>query len=297
MAPPSPRWVPWSNSSVGSSADLTPVLRREAFFIPAARGERFALLTRPAGEPVGALLFLHAFAEEMNKSRRMVSLAAGRFAREGWAVLQIDCFGCGDSAGDFGDVEWQDWLADVSLGWDWLAEHLPGRRGIWAMRAGALLAGEWMCRQDVRAPLLLWQPVTNGKQFLTQFLRLKAAEEMIGDAEAKADLAEVRADLAAGRAVEIAGYTLSPALAGGLGAASLRLTDGHREPILIYEVQGEGRADASPAILAWAERCRAGGAPVAVGVSQGPRFWQTVEIETVPDLIDQSLAGLESLAA
>lgn len=273
------------------------MLRREAFFLPAAEGERFALLTRPDGEPVGALLFLHAFAEEMNKSRRMVALAARDFARRGWAVLQVDCLGCGDSAGDFGDAQWQDWLADVSVGWDWLAEHIPGRRGIWAMRAGALLAGEWMCKNDVRAPLLLWQPVTSGKQFLTQFLRLKAAEEMIGDAQAKADLAKVRADLTAGRAVEIAGYTLSPGLAAGIGSASLRLPDGCPDPILIYEVQGEGRLEPSPAISAFAERSRSAGGRIEVGVAQGPRFWQTQEIETVPDLIVQSLAGLEGLSA
>jgi exosortase A-associated hydrolase 2 len=272
-------------------------LCREAFFIPAAKGERFALLTRPEGEPFGTLLFLHAFAEEMNKSRRMVAVAARSFAHQGWAVLQLDCFGCGDSAGDFGDAGWQDWLGDVSLGWDWLAENLPGRRGIWAMRAGALLAAEWMCDKDVRAPLLLWQPVTNGKQFLTQFLRLKVAEEMIGDAEAKADMARVRADLAAGLPVEIAGYTLSPGLADAIGAASFRLPSNWREPILIYEVQGEGRMESSPAVAALAERSRSGGARVEVGVAEGPRFWQTQEIETVPELIVQSVAGLRSLSA
>src|SRR5690606_27532247 len=93
-------------------------LRRRVFHLDTGRGKRFALLTSPAASaPIGGLLFLHPFAEEMNKSRRMVALAARAFASAGWAVLQVDLAGCGDSEGDFADADWQTWLDDVSHAW------------------------------------------------------------------------------------------------------------------------------------------------------------------------------------
>ena len=41
-----------------------------------------------------------AWAEEMNKARRMAALQARLLAENGYAVLQIDLHGCGDSSGD-----------------------------------------------------------------------------------------------------------------------------------------------------------------------------------------------------
>ena len=78
----------------------------EAFFLAADNGragQRLCIHHPPRrGEPArGAVLHLHAFAEEMNKSRRMVALQARALAEAGFAVLQIDLHGCGDSGGDF----------------------------------------------------------------------------------------------------------------------------------------------------------------------------------------------------
>ena len=89
----------------------------EAFFLSVdggRLGQRFCLF-HPAqgGVPKGCVLNIHPFAEEMNKSRRMAALQARALAKAGYAVLQIDLFGCGDSSGDFGDASWQDWVGDV----------------------------------------------------------------------------------------------------------------------------------------------------------------------------------------
>jgi hypothetical protein len=57
---------------------------------------------------------------------------------------------------------------------------------------------------------------------LTQFLRLKAAGEMLADADAKASMEAIRSSLQAGDAVDHAGYRLSAAWrAGGGGNAEL----------------------------------------------------------------------------
>ncbi|HEU6456255.1 MAG TPA: hydrolase 2, exosortase A system-associated, partial [Roseateles sp.] len=86
----------------------------DVFFLPTAAGEqRLCLFHAPVSAPRSKVLYLHPFAEEMNKSRRMAALACRKLAQAGHAVLQIDLRGCGDSSADFGDASWADWQADV----------------------------------------------------------------------------------------------------------------------------------------------------------------------------------------
>lgn len=46
----------------------------------------------------GSIVYIHPFAEEMNKSRRMAALQARALTLAGFAVLQLDLIGCGDEA-------------------------------------------------------------------------------------------------------------------------------------------------------------------------------------------------------
>src|SRR5512133_1710196 len=101
----------------------------EAFYLPFAAGRRFCLLHAPdaAAPRRGAVVYVHPFAEEMNKSRRAVALQARALAQAGYAVLQIDLHGCGESSGDFGDATWASWIDDVVAACAWLesAGHAP----------------------------------------------------------------------------------------------------------------------------------------------------------------------------
>lgn len=260
---------------------------REAFYLDTSKGTRFCLLRRPVGAPCGAVLHVPPFAEEMNKSRRMVALAAERMASQGWAVLQIDLMGCGDSHGDFGEAEWGDWLDDLTLAHSWLQQHVVAAPPVlWSLRAGSLLLADWLRRTEaLTAGLLMWQPVLNGRQHLTQFLRLKAANEMLADADASAVMSQVRAALAGGQGVEIAGYLLSPGLARGLEAASVSLPIGYRGPVALIELRAEAEVGPSPGVSVWGQKqVDAGLAPI-LRVVQGPAFWQTQEIELAPDLL------------
>ena len=74
-------------------------MAREAFFLPAENGYRFCLYT-PAlgGTEKAALIYIHPFAEELNKTRRMVALQVKALSEAGFTVLQIDLSGCGDSS-------------------------------------------------------------------------------------------------------------------------------------------------------------------------------------------------------
>ena len=113
----------------------------EAFFLPASAGQRLALFHAPQAseKPHGAVVYVHPFAEELNKSRHMAALQARAMAAAGYAVLQIDLLGCGDSSGDFGDATWEDWLADVALACDWLQRRTAAPLWLWGQRTGLSL--------------------------------------------------------------------------------------------------------------------------------------------------------------
>jgi len=259
------------------------------FFLPAAGGEqRLCLFHAPSGAPRSRLLYLHPFAEEMNKSRRMAALACRALAEAGHAVLQIDLRGCGDSSADFGDASWADWQADVRLGLDWLEAKAPDApTWLWSLRAGALLAAT-----DWGRPVnhLLWQPMTSGKLALQQFLRLKLAAEM-ASGTSKGLMEQLKSELAAGRPVEIAGYCLGAALASGLEAAKLSPA-GTAGRVEWLELSTREDAVLTPvseqAIKSW----RDGGWAVRSRLVPGPSFWATTEIELAPALITATVEAL-----
>ena len=126
------------------NAPLLSAPRVEPFFFDADPGTRFSLYHAPASSvpPRGAILYVHPFAEELNRTRRMACLQARRFAALGFAVLQIDLFGCGDSCGDFNAARWDLWKRDLATAHHWLAERSSsaGPIYLWGLRLGGLLA-------------------------------------------------------------------------------------------------------------------------------------------------------------
>lgn len=270
---------------------------REAFFLPRRDGGQcFCLLSGPSAEHSrGAVLYVHPFAEEMNKSRRMAALAAAALAREGWTVLQTDLLGCGDSSGEFTDASWGAWVADVDLAHECLVARGFDRVAAWGLRAGCLLITAWLAQRGVVAPLVLWQPVTSGKQHLNQFLRLKGVSGMLDERDAKAVMATMRADLLAGKSVEVAGYGLSSALVTELEGAKLDLPAGYSAPVRIFEVSASGDAACSPAVGALAKRLVEGGVDVAAHALAGPSFWQTQEIEECEGLVAETVRAMEDI--
>jgi exosortase A-associated hydrolase 2 len=272
----------------------------DAFFQPAPGGGQRLYLhhTPPAGQPLrGAVLYVHPWAEEMNKSRRMAALATRALAADGWAVLQIDLLGCGDSSGDFGDASWEAWVEDVTHAAQWLRTRHPGTPlWLWGMRAGALLACAAAPRIGGPFNFLFWQPALQGKALLQQFLRLKAAAQL-AEGGGKAILEAARAALAAGRPVEVAGYTLAPALAQGLEAARLAPPIAAPGSCAVWlEVSGWAEPELAPvsqgAIPGW----KAAGWSVEPQAVQGPPFWQTTEIEDAPALVTATTASLAGQA-
>lgn len=260
------------------------------FFLNAEHGQRFCLFFPAKTEKaLGAVIYLHPFAEELNKSRRMAVLQARAMAGAGYDVLQIDLFGCGDSAGDFGDASWQRWRADVLLAYQWLRSQSDAPLILWGLRAGCLLAANAAVDLPETANFIFWQPVISGKQHWRQFMRLGSAANMLAG-----QAAAITEPVKPGETAEIAGYTVSATFVEELQAAELKVPLGQsgRVAWLAISSQEEGRVE--PAAREVIEQWQAGGFDVAAQVVHGPAFWQTAEIEEVGELLTATVTALES---
>lgn len=237
------------------------------------------------------MLYLHPFAEEMNKARRMAALQSRALAEAGYDVLQIDLLGCGDSSGDFVDATWQDWREDVLSGYRDLRARSLAPLILWGLRAGCLLAAEVATDLPEAADFLFWQPVVSGKPHWQQFMRLKMAGEL-ASGQAKAVGEQLRQQLAAGQPVEIVGYGVSPILVAGLEQAELQPPAGRSGRVVWLEISLREEATLAPVAVKRIEQWQAAGFSVDAGVVRGPAFWQTTEIEEAPELIAATLAAL-----
>jgi exosortase A-associated hydrolase 2 len=208
------------------NAPLLSTPRVEPFFFDAEPGTRFCLYHAPDPhvEPRGAILYVHPFAEELNRTRRMAALQSRAFAALGYAVLQVDLFGCGDSCGDFHDGDWNLWKSDLALAAGWLAERTSGPLHLWGVRLGGLLALDFAGAAAVDS-IILWQPFMSGRACINQFLRLRLARlqeaSPVAPGSAAApprSTAALRAQLAVHGVIEVGGYEVAVPLVRAIDA-------------------------------------------------------------------------------
>jgi exosortase A-associated hydrolase 2 len=259
------------------------------FFLRADPGERFCMFYPAAAEREirGAVLYIHPFAEEMNKSRRMAALQARAFAMDGYAVLHIDLFGCGDSSGDFSDARWHIWQQDLALACTWLAQRSDAPLTIWGLRLGALLAVE-LAQQSpaLVSSLLLWHPVFQGRTYLDQFLRLQLATRMLSAADNQdtGTARSPREQLADGACVEIGGYGIAPELAAEMDCRDMAAT-APRCPVAWYEMQNPANQGVARGAARQADAWQAADVRFSMTQLAGKAFWSSAEIVECPALL------------
>ncbi len=261
------------------------------FFLDSLPGQRFCVYHPPAGTCRGAILYIHPFGEEMNKSRRAVALQARALSALGYGVLLLDLHGCGDSSGDFGEARWEHWQGDVAAGVGWLERELGRPVSLWGLRLGALLALEHAHAAAAGAieRVVLWQPVLAGGTFLKQFLRLRVAGEMMGEQKGGGTEALLAA-LHAGEALEIAGYELAPQLATAIETRSAAALTVRSCPVHWLEVVSDPARPLPPASVRVIDGWRAAGVDVDAGNVPGQAFWATQEITDCPALMNATCA-------
>jgi exosortase A-associated hydrolase 2 len=225
----------------------------------------------------------------------MAALQARAFAAIGFGVLQIDLFGCGDSSGDFADARWHTWKCDLAVARTWVEIHVAAPVSLWGLRLGALLALDFArSSEKMFDQIILWQPVISGESFLTQFLRLQLANEMLAKGHEKTGgTVALRNLLKAGKLIEVAGYELAPAMAtviDGLKLAELAVAS---SPIHWFEIVAEQGRTIAPSgakvVTTWKDN---NAIDLHLHLISCPPFWTTQEISECPDLVSATTNAL-----
>lgn len=267
--------------------------RLQAQFIEGGR-DRILVVTRaPAGQARGAVLISPPFAEEMNKSRKILADLAEALARVGVVSVLPDLFGTGDSAGEFRDARWDVWKENLQRVADWIASKGWQLTGVLGVRLGCALAAEMLRDGGRVAPRsVFWQPVSDGERYLTQFLRLRMAASMT-DAAGKETVASLRDRLLAGKIVEVAGYELAPALASQIERVRLAAALGPQLGQLtwIEVVRGDEGRLPGPSQLA-VDAGIAAGLRVETATIVGDPFWTSTEVVRNQDLVARTVPAL-----
>jgi exosortase A-associated hydrolase 2 len=205
----------------------------------------------------------------------------------GYASLLIDLHGCGDSQGELKDSSWAIWKKDLAAAYAWLKQHHPRPISLLGLRLGALLALDFLNdEKPAIKQLLLWQPVLNGQLFLTQFLRLRLAGDMLsGNNDASGGTKAIRSALQAGEVIAIAGYELAPQLALPIDALNAANYAPSACRVDWLEQQTEAHAELAPTKQKIAGLWKQQASDLQLTSWKGPDFWATQEISACPELI------------
>ena len=275
----------------------TAVIMRPHFTTVNGR-QLFCLRRRGLGSvPTTRVLVVPPFAEELNKCRRLLALCTQRLAAAGAEVWWPDLFGTGDSAGEFADASWSQWVDEICAIDAALATEAAGTAPVYlALRSGALLLDAASARlaDFKRAHVLLWQPVLDGGRYLQQFLRVRVMASRLGGREES--LSSLMTRLAAGELLEVGGYGLRAQLTDGLAAAQVTPTVcGAARAVTVMEFKNTAGATLSTPFVQFGAACQALGCAVDVRLVECEQFWATQEISAPMAAIDASLVALLGL--
>jgi len=263
---------------------------RFARFLEGPNGPLFCTGYQPAHGSTGRprVMILPPFGEEMNKSRHVLAALVRQLGDAGLVVILGDLSGTGDSAGEFAEASIGRWRADIET----LLEAFAGTGplALIGLRFGALLAADTAQRHQVDQ-LALLHPVSDGRQQLTQLLRLRLAAGLTSNKRSNGQgserMVDLTARLAAGEGVEAAGYLLSSALAKEMPALQLEeMPLDHCKRLAWFEVAPAADRPLMPVsqrlLDRWGERL-----DTRVEVIACDQFWITQEIAPCARLADR----------
>ncbi len=106
--------------------------------------------------------------EQLRAHRAFRNLSA-RLSKAGWHVLRFDYFGCGDSAGESGEGDVDQWMSDVVTAIEQARlAHGLAKVSLIGLRLGATLATLVASRRNDIDQLVLWDPILDGRGFLEE---------------------------------------------------------------------------------------------------------------------------------
>jgi exosortase A-associated hydrolase 2 len=263
-----------------------------AEFIDGARGPILVVTRRPAGAR-RCVLFAPPFAEEMNKSRRMLAETSIALAARGYASVLPDLYGSGDSAGEFVEADWETWVGDLARVAAWGRDSGLEVSAVVGVRLGCALAAQALAESGSSVKRsVFWQPVTDGARFMTQFLRLRVAASMMS-ADGAESIGQLKDQLRDRGRLEVAGYELSARLVADIEKVRLDAALGPAlGDIHWLEVVRDAAGELSGAARNAVQRAQESGRRVLAGSVTGEPFWSSTEIVLNPALIERTVQAL-----
>ncbi len=248
----------------------------QGHFIPSIKGRVFV---SQFGNQKGdtAVLCLPSIVEELNLSRAVLAKQCQAYAAQGLDSFILDYFGTGDSEGEFEESSLDDWREDILVVGKWLQSLGYKELILLGVRVGAMLLGANQKAIHERLPVsgqILWKPVTNGKIFVSQLIRVKQANQMMNS---DTDKVNWRNEILAGKDVEVAGYVLTKAFIEEMEAITILPEHEWQSPVSWLELASE---NVMPATKKFVEASDA----ISVHTMQTPPFWQVPEIFDLPEL-------------
>jgi exosortase A-associated hydrolase 2 len=256
-----------------------------ADFQPFTSGRLFCLKTSyEQSDCRHVVLLIPPFAEEMNKSRKMMSLLLSKVVSDTTSGYLFDLFGTGDSEGEFAEASWETWQANLISMFEFVAAHDAVKTvSVVALRTGALLFNSTLA-ELANVPLAhklssihYWNPVFNPSLFIGQFLRLKLAANMMRGDGPKQSVKELRQQLLEDGELEVAGYTLNNKLIESMEEATINIPMRFADiPLHFYELSALSQI--TPGLAKKISEVSTNEQLCSRYVVDGPQFWSTQEI-------------------
>ena len=121
----------------------------------------------------GLYIIIPPFAEELNRSRHLMSLLCRELSNIGYCALLFDLYGTGDSSGAFGQATWDNWQQNIDDIMQW-AQHMHFTpMGFISIRSGALLIDRYMQENNIQLNHISFNPTLSGQKFINQFLPIQ----------------------------------------------------------------------------------------------------------------------------
>lgn len=259
----------------------------QGHFVPAKLGKVFV---SQFGDKQGntAVLCLPSITEELNLARAVLAKQCQAYANVGYSSFIMDYYGSGDSEGEFEQANANQWLDDVITVGQWLVQQGYQNIILLGVRVGALLLAANQQQLHQALPIqsqILWKPVTNGKLFVNQLIRIKQANAMMsGDGEK----VNWRNEILNGNSTEIAGYLLTADFVEQLEALSIKPETQWLAPTAWLELAASNVTPATKRIIDGVEQ-------ISVHTLSTPAFWQVPEIFNLPELTELGLSVLAEL--
>lgn len=234
-----------SRNAQRSTLSLFLTMEQAGFFKSGDR-QLFGVLHAPASpDPLGFVMS-HPFGEEKLWAHRVFVSFARALAARGHAVLRFDFTGAGDSGGELSATTLESHISDLEAAVAHLSATVPSvkRIGLVGLRFGATIAALAAERAAhgpgpvAGAPLVLWDPLTDGDAWLGEMLRSHLSTQLAVHGKVIENRDALRARIRNGEAVNLDGYDLAAPLFDSCNRKDLLAptTKGHGGGTLVMQI-------------------------------------------------------------